>query len=469
MFILIMQFFWLYIDDLMGKGIEVYIILELLLFVSASLIPLALPLAILLSSIMTFGNLSENNELTALKSSGLSLLRIMRPLIFVVLIIASCTFYFANYVIPVANLKWHSIIYDIQNTKIAAILSPGAYTKELDGYAIKVDKVNNDKFTNIIIHDHSKSSEIKTIRAEAGRMYKSVNGKYLFFELNKGNVVEELSAQAPLFDENENIINNQNSNRPARRTTFDKSTYKIDLTGFALNRSEEELFKNDFEMLNVFQLKYAIDSIQTRSDSITSNFVKSIKSDHMFFQSQNIKLGETRDSSESRALPARTIFWDSLNGEDKSRAIGMSQTALRRKIDNLTQQKAYMEMMVKSMRDYEIESQRKIALTYTIIVLFFIGAPLGAIVRKGGFGAPVVIAALLFMFYFILFSLGENFAKQGLVSPFLGMWFPSMILTPLAIILMRAAVNDSPLFVMDNWVKFFLKFKKKANENLARN
>jgi len=469
MFILIMQFFWLYIDDLMGKGIEVYIILELLLFVSASLIPLALPLAILLSSIMTFGNLSENNELTALKSSGLSLLRIMRPLIFVVLIIASCTFYFANYVIPVANLKWHSIIYDIQNTKIAAILSPGAYTKELDGYAIKVDEVNEDKFTNIIIHDHSNTSEIKTIRAETGRMYKSENGKYLFFELNKGNVVEELSAQPPLFDENENIINNQNSNRPARRTTFDKSTYKIDLTGFALNRSEEELFKNDFEMLNVFQLKYAIDSIQRRSDSITTNFVKSIKSDHKFFQSQNIKLGETKDTSENQALPARIIFWDSLSREDKSRAIGMSQTALRRKIDNLTQQRAYMEMMVKSVRDYEIESQRKIALTYTIIVLFFIGAPLGAIVRKGGFGAPVVIAALLFMFYFILFSLGENFAKQGIVSPFIGMWFPSMILTPLAIILMRAAVNDSPLFVMDNWVKFFRKFKKTANENTARN
>ncbi|MGJ8661870.1 MAG: LptF/LptG family permease, partial [Bacteroidota bacterium] len=168
-----MQFFWLYIDDLMGKGIEIFIILELLLFVSASLIPLALPLAILLSSIMTFGNLSENNELTALKASGLSLLRIMRPLIVVVVIIASCTFYFANYVIPVANLKWHSIIYDIQNTKIAAILSPGAYTKELDGYAIKVDDVDNDKFTNIIIHDHTNNGEIKTIRAENGRMYKS--------------------------------------------------------------------------------------------------------------------------------------------------------------------------------------------------------------------------------------------------------------------------------------------------------
>ncbi|MEY3127359.1 MAG: hypothetical protein RL273_1540, partial [Bacteroidota bacterium] len=129
MFILILQFFWLYIDDLMGKGLGVFIILELLFYVSASLIPLALPLAILLSSLMTFGNLSEKNELTALKSSGLSLYRIIRPLFFVVLIISFATFYFANYVIPVANLKWHSLIYDIQNTKIATLLTPGVYTK----------------------------------------------------------------------------------------------------------------------------------------------------------------------------------------------------------------------------------------------------------------------------------------------------------------------------------------------------
>lgn len=464
-----MQFFWLYIDDLMGKGIEIFIILELLLFVSASLIPLALPLAILLSSIMTFGNLSENNELTALKASGLSLLRIMRPLIVVVVIIASCTFYFANYVIPVANLKWHSIIYDIQNTKIAAILSPGAYTKELDGYAIKVDDVDNDKFTNIIIHDHTNNGEIKTIRAENGRMYKSENGKYLFFELNDGHVLEELSAQPPLYDENEKIINSQNSNRPGRRTTFEKSTYKIDLTGFALNRTEEELFKNEYEMLNVFQLKYAIDSLQRRSDSVTLNFVKSVKSDHNLFQAQTLKLTENKNTSELEPLPARIIYWDSLTDEDKTRAIGMSQTALRRKIDNLNQQKAFMGMMDKSVRDFNIETQRKFALTYTIIVLFFIGAPLGAIVRKGGFGAPVVIAALLFMVYFVLFSLGENLAKEGVVSPFIGMWFPSMILTPLAFILMRAAVNDSPLFVMDNWVKFFRKFKKESHESTPAN
>lgn len=155
MFMLVMQFFWKYLDDLMGKGLSTLVILELLIYISASLIPLALPLAILLSSIMTFGNLAENNELTALKSSGLSLYRIMKPLTVVVLIIALCTFYFANYVIPVSNLKWHSLIYDIQNTKISSIITPGVYSQELDGYAIKVEEGSENSFKGIIIHDHT--------------------------------------------------------------------------------------------------------------------------------------------------------------------------------------------------------------------------------------------------------------------------------------------------------------------------
>jgi lipopolysaccharide export system permease protein len=464
-----MQFFWLYIDDLMGKGIEISIILELLLYVSASLIPLALPLAILLSSIMTFGNLSENNELTALKSSGLSLFRIMRPLTVAVFIIAICTFFFANYIIPVANLKWRSIIYDIQSTKISAILNPGAYTKELDGYAIKVDKVIDDKFTNIIIHDHSDNTEIKTIRAEYGRMYKSENGKYVFFELNKGNVVEELAAQTPLFDENGKILSNENSNHPSRRTAFEKSTYKIDLTGFAINRSEEELFKNDYEMLNVFQLKHAIDSLQNKADTATARFLKSIKADHPLFQAENFEPRKNIGNQEFKALPARIIKWGELSKKEKNLAIEFSQTSIRRKIDNLNNQKSFMETFDNSVREFDMETQRKFALTYTIIVLFFIGAPLGAIVRKGGFGAPVVIAALLFMIYFVLFSLGENLAKEEVVSPFLGMWFSSMVLTPVAILLMRSAVNDSPLFVMDNWTKFFRKFKKAADESAPAN
>ena len=188
-----MQFFWVYIDDLMGKGLSVWVILELLFYVSASLIPLALPLAILLSSIMTFGNLAEHNELTALKSSGLSLYRIIRPLMVLIVIMSIATFYFANYVIPIANFKWHSLIYDIQNTKIANIISPGVYSQELDGYAIKVDDADGNDLKGIIIHDHTTPTVMRTVIAESGKMYRSVNGKYVYFELNNGSVSEELA------------------------------------------------------------------------------------------------------------------------------------------------------------------------------------------------------------------------------------------------------------------------------------
>ncbi len=468
MFILIMQFFWLYIDDLMGKGIEITIILELLFYVSASLIPLALPLAILLSSIVTFGNLSEHNELTALKSSGLSLLCIMRPLIIVVLFISAGTFYFANYIIPVANLKWHSIIYDIQNTKISTILSPGAYATELDGYAIKVDEVKDDYFTNIIIHDHTSENEVKTIRAKDGRMYKSENGKYVYFQLNEGSVVEELASQAPLFNDEGTLIKSKNSNRPSRRSNFKSSTYKIDLSGFDINRSEEELFKNDYEMLNVFQLKYAIDSLQSRADNVTHTFIENAKMDGILYQTEKLKKMDSTNNSLSteNALPAKVIVWDTLSNDAKIASIDHAQSSLRRRFDNLAGQQSFMGTIDESVRNYKIESNRKFALTYTIIVLFFIGAPLGAIVRKGGFGAPVVIAALLFMIYFVLFSIGENMAKSDMISPFLGMWFAAIVLTPVAFLLMRAASNDSPIFVKDNWIKFFERFKKKkSNES----
>ncbi len=468
MFILIMQFLWKYIDDLMGKGIDTLVVLELLFYVSASLIPLALPLAILLSSIMTIGNLAENNELTALKSSGLSLYRILKPLTFVVIGISFFTFYFANYVIPVANLKWHSLIYDIQNTKISAILTPGVYSKELDGYAIKVDSGTDDHFKGILIHDHTDPKEIKTIRADEGRIYKSENGKYLFFELENGFVTEELSPESPNYTPDGKLHWTKNKNRPSRRSTFEKATYKIDLAGFSLKRSQDELFADKHEMLNVFQIYSAIDSIKVNGRQISSNFLESIKNDHAYFQayyfkpdSLNANAGNIKDT-----IIQELIEFDKLSPYDQVQAVNAAQAKLRRKNQNLQGQKEYMLSINFDINGYLIEFHRKFALTFTIIVLFFIGAPLGAIVRKGGFGAPVVIAALLFMIYFVLISVGDSLAASQVVSPFIGMWFASMVLMPIAYLLMKAAANDSPVFNKESWIKFFKRFKRKNANTL---
>ena len=464
-----MQFFWKYLDDLMGKGLSSFVILELLLYISASLIPLALPLAILLSSIMTLGNLAENNELTALKSSGLSLYRIMKPLTMVVLIIALCTFYFANYVIPVANLKWHSLIYDIQNTKISSIITPGVYSNELDGYAIKVDEGTDDQFKGIMIHDHTSPDVIKSISAEKGRIYKSENGKFLYFELNKGYVTEELSPQSPSFLPDGSLHKSKHSNRPARRSSFEQATYKIDLSGFSLSRSQEEMFKDKHEMLNVFQIYHAVDSVKRHARGVQENFIVSLKYDHAYFEAKQFKRLSTQTDNldNSTPLPPEIIHLEDLTMNERMNAIQQAQSKLRRWNQNLEGQREYLNGINSDLDGYWIEFHRKFALTYAIIVLFFVGAPLGAIVRKGGFGAPVVIASLLFMIYFVLISVGDSLANSGVVSPILGMWFASIVLTPIALILMRAAANDSPVFNKESWGKLFNRFKRKHATTLS--
>ena len=457
-----MQFFWKYIDDLMGKGLSISVILELLFYVSASLIPLALPLAILLSSIMTLGNLAEHNELTALKSSGLSLYKILRPLTGIVIIIAICTFYFANYVIPVANLKWHSLIWDIQQTKISSLLTPGAYSNELDGYAIKIDEGTDDTFKGILIHDHTDPMIIKSVRAESGNVYKSETGKYLFFDLVNGTVVEELSKQNPHFLPNGEIHGTPNT-RPARRSSFDQATYKIDLAGFDLNRSDEDIFKDKHEMLNVFQIQYMLDSIQKNAEERIDNFLLKLKEKHPYFTSVNYD-SNVKKVNEDPALVAELIdtliVFKNLSVGEKISAINVAQTQLRNKNQNLQSQGDFLNTMQKDQQRYLIEFHRKFALTFAIIILFFVGAPLGAIVRKGGFGAPVVIAALLFMVYFVLITIGDGLAKSGTISPFLGMWMASIILAPIAFWLMRSAANDSPVFNKEAWLKFF-RLKKR--------
>jgi lipopolysaccharide export system permease protein len=460
MVMLIMQFFWVYIDDLIGKGIEITVILELLFYVSASLIPLALPLAILLSSIMTIGNMAENNELNALKSAGMSLFQILKPLTIIVLFITAFTFYFANYVIPVANLKWHSLIFDIQNTKISAVLTPGVYSKGIEGYAIKVDKGKDSYFEGIIIHDHTQPKELKTIRAKKGNLYKSVNGKYLFFELQNGYIMEELDIESPVFNPQGKIQPFAKNSHPTRRATFRKATYKMDLTGFDLNRSNEKTFADKHEMLNVFQISEAVDSVKQRGDKIMKTFLNSIKNEHAFFNEKLPKnIPQSTSGLKQEKAPNKSINFKNLPIQDQQSAISLAQAKLRRKKQAIQNQSEFFKAMDKDLDSYWIEFHRKFALTYAIIVLFFIGAPLGAIVRRGGFGAPVVIAALLFMIYFVLISIGENLAKTDVVSPFVGMWFAGIILTPIAILFTWAASHDINLIEkIAFWNK--IKFKK---------
>ena len=460
MVMLIMQFTWVYIDDLMGKGLSVGVIIELMFYVSAGLIPLALPLAILLSSIMTLGNLAENNELTALKSSGLSLFRILRPLTQTVILIAIATFFFSNYVIPVANLKWHTIIFDIQETKVGMLLTPGSYSNEIDGYAIKVKSGKNNTFYGITIHDYTNPNVLKTVKSDSGTVYKGDNGKYLLFHLSNGIVHEELQAQAPVFT-NQGQPFHSGDFRPSRTTQFKAATYKMELIGFDMNKSDEELFKNDYEMLNVFQINEAKDSLQRKQDKILSDFGKTNLNSRPFNQSLSFaklpktvpvkKLKETEKIQQLQSVPTKVIKLSSLSKQERIAAVNAAIVSARSMKISTEEQAQFVDAFRTNYEQFQIEFHRKFALSGAIIVLFFVGAPLGAIVRKGGFGAPVVIAALLFMVYFVLFSIGQNLAMSAVLSPFWGMWLPTAVLIPIACILMIAAANDLRVFDKKLW------------------
>jgi lipopolysaccharide export system permease protein len=423
----------------MGKGLSILVILELLLYVSASLVPLALPLAILLSSLMTFGNFSENNELTALKASGMSLFKIMRPLMIVVIAIAIFTFYFANYVIPVSNLKWHSMIFDIQNTKISSLLTPGIYTKDIEGYAIKIDKMSDSVNYGITIHDYSNNEQVRTIKAKEARIYKSENNHFLFFELKHGEVFEELDLQNPMFLPNGDLKNYKKENKPSRVSSFASGTFKIKIDGLTLSRSDEKVFSDKHEMMNVFQIVNVMDSLESQEQKFSINIANTIKSSHISL-TNTIPIENVRINGKNQVVPIQQ--YKNLTDVEKSNAINRTINFLRGNNRMIENQLAFKKTFDVEQNRYWIEFHRKFALTYTILVLFFVGAPLGAIVKKGGFGAPVVIAAIIFMIYFVLISIGENLAETQTVSPFIGMWLASIFFTPIACYITWAAAND---------------------------
>ena len=462
MFMLVMQFLWKYIDDLMGKGLEFSIILELLFYVSASLLPLALPLAILLSSLIVMGNLGENNELTALKASGLSIYKILRPLSFVIISLAIGTFYFSNYIIPIANFKWHSIIWDIQETKLTSFLRPGSYTQEIDGFSIKISEGKDNSFQRIVIHDRRDYGVLKTITAQSGEFYRSETGDYLFFKLKDGEVFEELSKPASYGKPEEKKKSTKTF--PGRKSKFKTATYKMNLTGFELNRTQDELFKNDFEMLNVFQIEKTVDSLRTNFDEIAENFAHNNTSKHEYFQALSFTPAKNEGRKNETIQQQDTMELLTINHLDEEEIALLHENMTNALLTNINILKSQLDIEKNkkvNLRKFEIEFHRKFALSFSIIILFFIGAPLGAIVKKGGFGAPVVIAALLFMVYFVLITIGDNMAKEKVISPFLGMWGPGFVLMPFAVILMISAAKDrsvSEMFGIPKLLKL-LNFK----------
>lgn len=433
-----MQFMWVYIDDMVGKGLEPFIIIELIFFATANLVPLALPLAVLLSSIMTFGNLGENYELVALKSSGLSLQRIMFPLIVFMIMLSIGAFVFSNSIWPKANLKFASILHDIRTKKPAFDIQSNVYYKDIDGYVIHVnhrDKETDELF-DVTIYDHTaKRGNTRVIRAKSGRMTLSDNMTALIFTLNEGNLYDEL-------EDGTNML---------YRSSFGEKVISFDLSSFQLERTDEELYKNNYKMMSLGKLSKEMDTLIFRYSARKVDFENGMQQT-IFYKKENIdidtnyasfELAENWFEKESKTQKLQNLNWasnvfrtsktytDSFNGDLKN----------RRKSIN----KAY------------IEWHRKFTLSIACIILFFIGAPLGAIIRKGGLGMPVVISIIFFIVYHITSISGEKMAKIEEIEVWAGMWLSSMVLLPIGVFLTYKATTDSAIFDTEFYKNIFGK------------
>ena len=466
MFFLIMQFLWKYIDDFMGKGLEMGIMLELLFYISATLIPLALPLAVLFSSIMTFGNLAEHNELTALKSSGMSLFKVMRPMLIFTLLLSGGAFYFTNYVLPLANLKSRTIIFNIQEKKPTFGLTEGVFYNDIDGYSIRVDKKNDNtgELKGVLIYENNTVTGGKTIYAKEGEMLKSENDRYLLLRLVDGSMYEQIGPDKF-----------QNSRFPFQKSFFDEAIMKFDLSGFNMQEESEDLFRRDYEMMNFRQLDYALDSLYVIDDSINVQFVNSVQNRFVILDTSFLAHGHETDSivganGDSKILtPIDTLInLDSLHNSELNMALSSAQNNIRNAKDVIFTQATIFQGRKSAYVNYKAAWHKKFTLSFAILILFFIGAPLGAIVKKGGLGTPLVFATLFFLLYYILTITGENMVESEVLEPVWGMWLSSFILTPLGIFLTYKAANDSALFDREVYKRFFSKFRR-AKKTAATN
>ncbi|MBY0536018.1 MAG: LptF/LptG family permease [Chitinophagaceae bacterium] len=451
LFVLILQFFWLWIDDYVGKGIDAATILQLLLYLSATLVPLALPLAILLSSIMTFGNLGESFELVAIKSAGIGLLRFMRPLLVVSILLSGLAFLFNNNVIPIANLKMKTLHTDLVNKKPAFDLKEGQFYNNIPGFSIKVGKKEQDSILKqVIIYEYTGGPQDNIIIADNGIMRVTPDQRFLEFSLRNGWRYQEKS--------DGNV-----STSELTRLGFKEYKKVLDLTSLTLNRTSDSVFKNRYEMLSIRQLNYAIDSLNKYS----FKFEKRSVNDLIIYMSFMKYLDSGWVNVKAPAVKVKK-FRELIPDSSRNLVIDQAVSYLNSIRSTMESANFEYEARQKDLRLYLIEWHGKLTMSITVIVLFLIGAPLGSIVRKGGLGTPVVFAVIFFVIFFLTMNFGKKFAKEDVMSPFTGMWLPVFVLLPIGLFLTYKALNDSQLFNKDFYVKTrlalnrFLKRKKSS-------
>lgn len=446
LFVLVLQFFWLWIDDLVGKGLDIFTIFTLIGYVAATAVPLALPLALLLSSIMTFGNLGESFELVAIKSAGISLMRFMAPLIVVALLISGVSFLFANNIIPIANLKLESLKYDLIVSKPAFDIKEGVFYNKIEGYVIRLGKKEKDDSTirNIVIYEKNYNLQDHMMAAERGVMRVTADKRYLEFVLKNGWRYEE------------------KGNRGTTNTEFVRLGFKeykkiFDLSSFQINRTEDSLFKDHERMLSIRQLNIRLDSLEKRETIYLQRNKQEVNPLFRFAgYADSVKPAATRTTIRAKKyldlVPADKKIFTIERALNQVSTAGTTTDILLAEHDNRE----------KDIRRHKIEWHRKLTLSFACLLLFMIGAPLGSIIRKGGLGSPLVFAVIFFIIFHLFNTFGEKFVKEDVTTAFVGMWLSTMILIPICAFLTFKAMRDSQMFNKEFYYRLYRSMKKLA-------
>ena len=410
-----MQFLWKYIDDLIGKGLDVSQVSELMIYSIARFVPLALPIAVLISSVMVLGKLGENYELAALQSSGISLISIMKPIFILIVLISISSFLFSNYVMPIANFKGGSLLYDIKKKKPAINIKEGIFYNDIDGFSIKIGSKDDDVLNDILIYDHKENlGNKKVISAKSGKMKITDDEKYMELYLFDGNSYIEI----------EN--NNKKKKSINRKISFQKDLIRFDLSSFNMKNSEM-LYKGHYAMLNNKQLSYSIDSLNNKLTD-KQNLIK-------------VRVAENY-KYDANSRSDSVVLLNNLNNkrihETAINKLRILKSVSKSNADDLNYKKTIIAK-------HKIEWHRKISLAFACIIMFLIGAPLGSIIRKGGFSVPLLVSILLFVVYYVISITGEKTAKDLSASPLEGMWISNFIFIPISMILISLALRNSSI------------------------
>ena len=442
----------MHINDLVGKGVEMSVLAEFFLYACITVVPLSLPLAILLASLMTFGNLGEYFELTAMKAAGVPLFRIMRPLTIAVAFVCVGAFFFSNYVLPVGQTKLWTLIFSLRQKSPEFDIPVGEFYDGIDGYQLYVrDKdAKNKLLKNMMIYDFSEGFDNATVMlADSGRVFFTEDKKYLILQLYNGESFENLKKETGLTP----------LNIPYRRETFATKKLLIEFDS-DFNRYDEDLLKDQHVSKDIVQLQQSIDSVTAikvrKAEEQGAEFVE-----HNYFcreRAHGVVMQPIVLSEQQAHNPLKA--YEELSEINKFKALRQAKEETKRKLDKIKYNKLMLNDQIMYIHRHEIEWHRKFTLSFACLIFFFIGAPLGAIVRKGGLGAPVVISVIMFIIYYMIDNTGYKMAREGLWTAVEGMWLSSAVLLPIGIFLTYKAATDSTLFNPEVWLKWFRKKQK---------